>query len=104
MQQPIGSWAAPRESRSHLRRQRRRRRPLTLLRYNRSIPPELGACIPPRGAAGEDALCLLVGNSRAVWDHFLDACVSQDLLRLDNPLEAYLETAVCGALAACAPG
>lgn len=73
-------------------------------RYNNSIPPELGACIPTRGSAGQEALAVLVANSRALWEPFLEACASQDLLQLDNPLEAYLEQAVCDALADAAPG
>lgn len=73
-------------------------------RYNESLPAELGARIPVGGAAGQDALAVLIANSRAVWEPFVEACAARGLLQLDNPLEAYLEEAVCGALAAAAPG
>lgn len=73
-------------------------------RYNHSIPPELGACIPARGAAGDAALCVLVGNSRALWEPFLDACATDDLLESENPLDVYLQRAVCGSLESCVPG
>ncbi len=73
-------------------------------RYNDSIPAELGACIPARGAAGEGALAVLVGNSRALWEPFLDACATEDLLDSDNPLDLYLQRAVCGSLESAAPG
>lgn len=73
-------------------------------RYNHSIPPELGACIPARGAAGDAALCVLVGNSRALWEPFLDACATDDLLESENPLDVYLQRAVCGSLESCVAG
>ena len=73
-------------------------------RYNESIPAELGARIPARAPAGQGALAVLVANSRAVWEPFVEACAARGLLQHDNPLEAYLEEAVCGALAAAAPG
>lgn len=47
---------------------------------------------------------MLVGNSRAVWEPFISACAEEDLLQHDNPLDVYLERAVCSSLAACAPG
>ncbi|KAI7840304.1 hypothetical protein COHA_006086 [Chlorella ohadii] len=78
--------------------------PLALSWYNDSIPAELGACIPARGAAGEGALAVLVGNSRALWEPFLDACATEDLLDSDNPLDLYLQRAVCGSLESAAPG
>ena len=72
-------------------------------RYNDSIPAELGARIPARGAAGQAALCVLVGNTRSLWEPFLEACASEGLLAGDNPLEAYLDGRVGAALAACVP-
>lgn len=74
------------------------------IRYNHSIPEELGARIPVRGAAGQNALCVLVANSRALWEPFVEACANDDLLQHDNPLETYLQQHVCSALAAHAPG
>ncbi|PSC71268.1 hypothetical protein C2E20_5393 [Micractinium conductrix] len=77
--------------------------PLALKWYNDSIPAELGARIPARGAAGQAALCVLVGNTRSLWEPFLEACASEGLLAGDNPLEAYLDGRVGAALAACVP-
>lgn len=45
-----------------------------------------------------------MANSRAIWEPFVQALGARGLLQSDNPLEAYLEQAVCGTLAAAAPG
>jgi len=73
-------------------------------RYNESIPEELGARIPARGAAEQTALAVLVANSRAVWEPFVEACAAAGLLQHDHPLETFLEQRVCSALTACVPG
>lgn len=110
---PVSGFSA-----AHHRRQQRSSSPLSarllsaplccttpvLPRYNDSIPAELGACIPARGAAGEGALAVLVGNSRALWEPFLDACATEDLLSSDNPLDLYLQRALCDGLESSAPG
>lgn len=64
----------------------------------------LGARIPARGAAGPSALCILIANSRALWEPFVEACAVEGLLAQDNPLDAYLERRLSAALALCAPG
>lgn len=73
-------------------------------RYNNSLPVELGARIPARGSAGQAALAVLVGNSRALWEPFLEAVAADSLLQHDNPLEVYMERCLTRSLAACAPG
>lgn len=47
---------------------------------------------------------MLVGNSRALWEPFLDACATEDLLSSDNPLDLYLQRALCNGLESSAPG
>lgn len=78
--------------------------PLALGWYNSSLPVELGARIPARGAAGQAALAVLVGNSRALWEPFLQAVAADNLLQYDNPLEVYLDRQVSASLAVCASG
>ena len=78
--------------------------PSVCYRYNSSLPVELGARIPARGAAGQAALAVLVGNSRALWEPFLQAVAADNLLQYDNPLEVYLDRQVSASLAVCASG
>lgn len=79
--------------------------PLRLDWYNSSLPEGLGARITARGAARGAATTLLVGNSRSLWDHFLDACKRDEgLLASGNPLDRYVETSLVAALAATCPG
>ena len=73
-------------------------------RYNDSIPAEIGARIPACGAAGQQALAVLVANSRAIWEPFLSACATENLLQQENPLECYLQQHLSSSLATCAQG
>ena len=74
-------------------------------RYNSSLPEGLGARITARGAARGAATTVLVGNSRSLWDHFLEACERDEgLLASGNPLDRYVETSLVAALAAACPG
>lgn len=78
--------------------------PLALGWYNASIPEAIGARIKAQGRAGQNAFALLIGNSRTLWEPFVEACAAEGLLELDNPLDRYLDTRLCGALEACAAG
>ena len=75
-------------------------------RYNEAVPEELGARIRPAGAAGQQALVVLIGNSKLVWEPFLAACAPgpDSLLASDNPFDTYVVGAVEAALAKCADG
>lgn len=57
----------------------------------------LNAAVAPQHAlpARDDALCAVVGNSRALWEPFLDALVDDEaLLSSQDPLDAYVARAV----------
>jgi hypothetical protein len=74
---------------------------LVRCRYNKAAPSE--ARIKPAGSAGPRALVILLGNSKLVWEPFLEACSRDDsLLALENPFDHYVATAVEGSLEECA--
>ena len=63
----------------------------------------LHAAVDPahRLPAPDTALAVVVGNSRALWDPFIDALVDDpSLAAADDPLDAYVERAVHAAVAA----
>ncbi|KAL4458499.1 hypothetical protein ABPG75_013364 [Micractinium tetrahymenae] len=78
--------------------------PLALSWYNNPTVAALGARIPGRGAAGPSALCILIANSRSLWEPFVEACAVEGLLAQDNPLDTFLERRLSAALALCTPG
>ncbi|GAB4822060.1 hypothetical protein N2152v2_009106 [Parachlorella kessleri] len=70
--------------------------PLALSWYNNALPPALaGARIKPAGNAGSAALVVLVGNSKLVWEPFLEACSRVDsLLDCEHPFNQFVEGAL----------
>eukprot|EP00884_Botryococcus_braunii_P008437 jgi/Botrbrau1/17595/Bobra.0166s0035.1 len=69
--------------------------PFCLSWYNDSLPEDLAVRIPSRGHHGPKTLCVLVGNTRKLWEPFLETCnTDSDLLNSDHPLDTYVERAV----------
>ena len=73
--------------------------PLRLRWYNDVAPPS--ATIAPAGARGDDALVVLVGNSRALWPAFCDAHVADpEIGDAADPVDAYVAREVAAAVRA----
>lgn len=74
--------------------------PLMLRWYNSCLEgAALASSIPVTGRAGDSALTILIGNSRALWQPFLSACSRHaDVLEHHDPLETYVERSVLEAL------
>lgn len=69
--------------------------PLALDWYNSCLPHGTPAQLPASGEAGSQALTLLVGNTKHIWEPFLSACTEHpQLLDLADPLDAYVERSV----------
>lgn len=69
--------------------------PLALDWYNSCLPHGTPAQVPASGEAGSQALTLLVGNTKHIWEPFLSACTEHpQLLDLADPLDAYVERSV----------
>jgi hypothetical protein len=76
--------------------------PLALRWYNDSLADTAAAsnAIIPVSPAGSDAFTLLIGNSKALWPRFLQACHRDGSLLSDpHPLERYVEQNVINVLA-----
>ena len=75
--------------------------PLCLSWYNTELHVSGTAEICPRGSAGENALLILVGNSKKIWEPFVQAyqSLSPEAKAKDpNPLNTYVENAVLACL------
>lgn len=59
-----------------------------------------GQALPDYGR-GAACMALLIGNTKAMWDHFIKAVSSEtELLSNENPLDKFAEQAVASAIAA----
>eukprot|EP00890_Picochlorum_soloecismus_P000230 jgi/Picsp_1/1207/NSC_04688-R1_protein len=77
-------------------------KPLCLSWYNTEMQVSGNAEICPRGLAGDNALLILVGNSKMLWDLFVQAYqrLSPEAKAKDkNPLNTYVGDAVYACLA-----
>ncbi len=83
--------------------------PLSLIWYNECLPEHARASqipLPPSTTAtattsenNDDALTLLIGNSKAIWPKFLACCASDpSILNHTHPLNAYIERSIDTAL------
>lgn len=76
--------------------------PLSLSWYNTELQVSGNAEISPRGTAGENALLILVGNSKHLWDNFVQEYQSlspEGKAKDKNPLNTYVEKSVKASLA-----
>jgi methylmalonic aciduria homocystinuria type C protein len=87
--------------------------PLALSWYNNCLPEHALASqipLPPSPTAEystttkDDALTLVIGNSKAIWPKFLECCASDSSILNDpHPLNAYMERSINTALAQSFP-
>eukprot|EP00808_Paulinella_micropora_P019793 g81056.t1 len=70
----------------------------------RILPPSPGAADVPWSTAPEQCTAILVGNTKAIWQPFLDHCrAARGSTLPEHPFDTYVEEAVLSALRACLP-
>ncbi|MDB9924941.1 hypothetical protein OAD67_01630 [bacterium] len=75
--------------------------PLRLRWYN-DVAPGTALIKPMSGVAGDDALVLLVGNSRALWPAFCAAHDSDAVIgESEHPVDTYVMSEISAAVSSC---
>ena len=78
--------------------------PLNLRWYN-EVAPETARVAPAADGAGEDALAVLVGNSRALWPAFTAAHDSDPAIGdAEHPVDTFVARAIRDAIADASNG